>query len=138
MSGLGAVVRVSGSKVGVEKFLSRTKWVPLSIFWKGRKRSEHSTSVSKINGFNVSVSDAPGLELPGQVKDAMRVMRRDAAEFRRLRRLELHAVLDFGVEVRDEAGPAFFRFPSQLLALMTRYGLSLEVSYYGTSSSRDQ
>lgn len=138
MSGLGAVLRVSGSKVGVEKFLSRTKWSPMSIFWKGKKRSEHSKSVSKINGFNVSVSDAPGLDLPSQVKDAARIIHRDAAEFRRLKRLELHAVLDFGVEVRDEAGPAFFRFPGELLALMTRYGLSLEVSYYGTSPDRDQ
>jgi len=47
MSGLGAVLRVSGSKAGVETFLLRTKCVPLSIFWNGKKRSEHSKSVRR-------------------------------------------------------------------------------------------
>jgi hypothetical protein len=44
----------------------------------------------------------------------------------------LDAVLDFGVEVKNKDGPAFFRFPSELLQLLARHGLSLEVSYYGT------
>jgi len=132
MSGLGTVLRASGSKASVETFLARTKWSPLSVFWKGRKRSEHSRSVSKINGFNVNISDADGLDLPKQVTDAVRILRRDAAEFRRLKRLKLHAVLDFAVEVKDRDGPAFFRFPSELLQLLAKYELSLEVSYYGS------
>ena len=132
MSRLGAVLRVSGSRVGVQTFLDRTGWNPLSVFWKGQKRSEHSRSVSRINGFNVSISDAGGLELATQVKDAVRILLSDEAEFRRLKRHKLHAVLDFGVEVKDAGGPAFFRFPSELLQLLARYGLSLEVSYYGT------
>lgn len=49
-----------------------------------------------------------------------------------MRRLGLHGVVDFGVEVKDKNGPAFFRFPSELLVLLARYGLSLEVSYYGS------
>lgn len=101
------------------------------MFWKGKKRSEHSRSASKINGFNVNVSDASGLNLSKQVKDAIRTIRRDVTEFRRLRRLKLRAVLDFAVEVEGSDGPAFFRFPSELLQLLAGYGLSLEVSYYG-------
>jgi len=132
MNGMGAVLRASGSKVSVEMFLARTKWSPLSVFCKGKKRSEHSRSASKINGFNVNVSDADGLDLPRQVNEAMRMLRRDATEFRRLKRLKLHAVLDFAVEVEDSDGPAFFRFPSELLRLLAQYGLSLEVSYYGS------
>ena len=132
MSGLGAVLRASGSKANVETFLRRTKWSPLSVFWRGKKRIEHSKSVSKINGFNVNISDAEGLELPKQVKDAVRMLRRDAAEFRSLKRLKLHAVLDFAVELKDRDGPAFFRFPSELLRLLAKYELSLEVSYYGS------
>lgn len=132
MSGLGTVLRASGSKASVEAFLTRTKWSPLSVFWRGKKRSEHSVSVSKINGFNVNVSDADGLNLQKQVKHAMRLLRRDAAEFRRLKRLRLHAVLDFAVEVKDKDGPAFFRFPSELMQLLAKYNLSLEVSYYGS------
>jgi hypothetical protein len=77
MSGLGTVLRASGSKASVETFLTRTKWSPLSVFWKGKKRSDHAP-VSKINGFNVNVSDADGLELPKKVKDAVRMLRRDA------------------------------------------------------------
>lgn len=135
MSGVGAVLRVSGSRSGVEKFLSLTQWRPLSVFWKGQKRSEHSRAVSRINGFNVNISDARGLELSKQVTDAARILRRDAAEFRRLRRLGLHAVLDFGVEIEDKDGPAFFRFPSELVQLVAVHGLDLEVSYYGSEPS---
>ena len=131
MSGFGAVLRVSGSKKGVEKFLACTSWVPLSVFWKGEKRSEHSRSIPKINGFNANVSNAAGRDLAKQVKDAIRMLRRDGTEFRRLRRLGLHGVLDFGVEVSDKDGPAFFRFPTQLVQLLATYGLDMEVSYYG-------
>lgn len=102
------------------------------MFWRGRKRSEHSRSVSKINGFNVNISDADGLDLPKQVTDAVHILRRDATEFRRLKRLKLHAVLDFAVEVKDSGGPALFRFPSELLQLLAKYELGLEVSYYGS------
>ena len=83
------------------------------------------------NGFNVNISDADGLELPKQVRDAVRMLRRDAVEFRRLKRLKLHGVLDFAVEVKDRDGPAFFRSPSELLRLLAKYELGLEVSYYG-------
>ena len=130
MSGLGAVLRVSGSKAGVREFLLRTKWTPLSVFWKGEKRSQHSRSASKINGFNVSISDAEGLDLSKQVRDVVRILRRDSAEFR-LKRLGLHAVIDFGVESKSRDAPAFFRFPAKLLLLLAGHGLSLEVSYYG-------
>ena len=44
----------------------------------------------------MAISDAAGLNLSKQVKDAVRTLRRDAAQLRRLRRLELDAVLDFG------------------------------------------
>lgn len=134
MSGMGTVLRASGSKANVERFLLRTQWRPLTVFWKGKKRSEKSRSVSKINGFNISVSEADGLELPNQIKDAIRMFRRDAAEFRRLKRLKLHAVLDFAVEVKDTDGPAFFRFPAELLRMVAKYDLDLEVSYYGSQS----
>lgn len=132
MSGLGTVLRTSGSKASMEAFLARTQWTPLSVFWKGKKRFANSKSVSKTNGCNVNISDADGLHLSQQVKDALRILRTDAAEFRRLKRLELHAVLDFGVEVTDKNGPAFFRFPSELLQQLAKYGVSLEVSYYGS------
>jgi hypothetical protein len=133
MSGLGAVLRVSGSKAGVREFLSLTKWTPLAVFWKDEKRSLHSRSAPKINGFNVSISDAEGLNLSKQVRVAVRILRRDAAEFRRLKRLRLRAVIDFGVEAKSRDAPAFFRFPSKLLVLVAGHGLSLEVSYYGVA-----
>ncbi|WP_116811745.1 DUF4279 domain-containing protein [Steroidobacter cummioxidans] len=132
MSGIGTVLRLSGSKRSVETFLAGTKWTPLSVYWKGRKRFESSRSVSKVSGLNVNISDATGLQLSKQVKDALRILRRDAVELHRLKELKLHAVLDFGVEVKDKDGPAFFRFPSELLQSLAQCGISLEVSYYGS------
>lgn len=133
MSGLGAVLRASGSKVNVRRFLAQTSWQPLSVYWKGQRRFKTSRSLSLVNGFNVNVSDAEGLDLPKQIKDATRFLRADEAEFRRLRRLKLHAVMDFAVEVPDESGPAFFRFPAALVQLFAKYDIDLEVSYYGRS-----
>ena len=129
MSGFGAVLRVSGSRNMVKGFLAKTKWQPLAVFWKGEKRSAYSKSVSKINGFNVSISE--GVGLTEQVKGVLGALRGDAPEFRRMNRFKLQAVIDFGVEADGKGGPEFFRFPPELLQLLAKHGLSLELSYYG-------
>jgi hypothetical protein len=129
MSGFGAVLRVSGSRIGLQRFLAKTRWQPDAVFWKGEKRSANSKSVSNINGFNLAVSEARSLA--EQVNDVLSVLRRDAPEILRMRRFKLQGVIDFGVELERKDGPSFLRFPSELLQLLARHGLSLEVSCYG-------
>src|SRR5580658_3678385 len=107
----GTVLRVQGSKAGVVQFLARTSWSPSVVFWKGTPRVQSSKRLSTTNGFNISVSSSSGLDLPAQVRDVSKFLRRHHAEIRRLRRLRLLLVMDFGVNVRDQRIFASFRFP---------------------------
>jgi hypothetical protein len=128
---LGAVLRLSGSKKSLTQFLHATGLEPLSIYWKRQLRFERSKRPSSVNGCNISVSSSSGLDVAAQIRDAARFIRRHEAEFRRIRRLGLSAVIDFGVEARDKDGPTYFRFPGIFVALLAKNGLDLEVSYYG-------
>ena len=66
-----------------------------------------------------------------QVKDATRVLRKHAVGLRRVcRRADVEiAALDFGIYKRDAFMQAEF-FPRELIELMGKIGLSLEVSLY--------
>ncbi len=130
----GAVLRVEGSKAGVAQFLSRTSWSPLVVFWKGAPRFHGSKRVSTTNGFNISVSSSSGLDFPAQVRDVTKFLRRHRAEVRRLRRLRLLSVVDFGVNVRDKHIFASFRFPLATIDELAKCGVALEVTYYGEVS----
>jgi hypothetical protein len=103
----------------------------MTVYWKGERRSQFSKRVSAVNGFNVNMSEAEGIHLPAQLKDAAKALRRDAIEFRRLKRLKLHAVVDFAVEVKQDDVPVSWRVPAKLLASFAKYGVDLEISYYG-------
>ena len=126
----GAVLRVSGSKASVARFLKSTSWVPLTIYWKGQPRLPGSRRISLVNGFNLSVSDASGSNLPQQVRDAKRFLSRNVAEIGRLRRLRLTAVLDFGVDAGAKSGVFFCRFDNALISALAVAGFGVEVSYY--------
>lgn len=126
----GAVLRASGSKSGVERFLETTPWKPSAVFWKGKFRTPASRRRSEINGFNIVVSKASGLNLPRQVQESLQFLCKHQREFQRLRRLRLHGVLDFGVGKRDRVVVPFYRFPRTLIERLAKYGLELEVSYY--------
>jgi hypothetical protein len=126
----GAVLRVSGSKAGVARFLESTAWVPLTVYWKGQPRFAGSRKISLVNGFNLSVSDASGSNLPQQVRDAKRFLARNGKEIGRLRRLRLTAVLDFGVDAATKGGVFFLRFDQHLISALAVAGFGLEVSCY--------
>src|ERR1700733_14648698 len=104
----GAALRISGSKTSLTRFLTATRLKPLSVYWKGQLRYKTSKRPSSVNGCNVSVSSSSGLDLAAQIRDATRFIRRHEAEFRRIRRHRLSAVIDFGVEVPDKELPAYF------------------------------
>jgi len=133
----GAVLRISGGKLSVTRFLATTRWKPTTIFWKGERRFKSSTRVSEINGFNLSVSNASGSRLDQQVRHAKRFLIREQSEFRRLSRLKLHSCLDFGVHAVSDTGIAFYRFDIDLLIALAKAGVELEVSHYGASDDND-
>ena len=133
----GAVLRVSGSKIGVTQFLAKSSWKPTAVFWKGEPRFGSSTRVSTINGFNWSVSDADGSRLDLQIRDSKRFLVREKHEIRRLSRLKLHATLDFGVEAPGDVFARFYRFDAGLLSCLAKAKIDLELSHYVAGKGDD-
>lgn len=133
----GAVLRVSGSKVGVKRFLAESRWQPTAIYWKGGNRLADSTLISQVNGFNVTVSDAEGSRLDRQIRDAMKFLKGQKADLKRLSRLRLHAVMDFGVHASHNEGWAFYRFDKTFLKALSQARIALEVSHYGGPADHD-
>jgi hypothetical protein len=127
----GTVLRINGRKSAIASFLASTEWKPLTVYWKGTPRLRSSRQLSRLNGFNVEVSSASGLDLKRQTSDARRFLRKHTKEFRRLRRLRLSAVLDFGVSSSCESGPVYYKFPRDLITNLASNDVELEVSYYG-------
>jgi len=126
----GVVLRISGSKVAVKRFLSQSRWRPAAIFWKGKPRLPGSTHLSAANGFNLSVSDAPGDRLELAIADTKRFLKREAVELRRLYRLKLGAVLDFGVHASGDSVVSSYVFESAFLSQLVKAHVALEVSHY--------
>jgi len=133
----GTVLRVSGSKVAVKRFLEESRWKPIIVYWKGKPKFPNSSRLSTINGFNHSVSDAAGSRLDLQVRDAKRFLRRERLELRRLKRLNLHSTLDFGVEADRDAPMKFYRFDATLLSQIAEAGFDLELSQYAVGVRDD-
>jgi len=127
MSDLGAVLRCSGSKRAVQSFLASTAWKPLSVYWKGQLRFKASTRPSTINGFNVNVSNGDSARQP---TDAAAFIKKHLIELRRLKRLRLHWVIDFSIDLHGSAFTRSVNLPQTLLALVARLGGEIEVSAY--------
>ena len=126
----GVVLRVSGSKVAVQRFLAQSPWRPAAIYWKGKPRLPGSTHLSVANGFNLSVSDAPGDRLDLAIGETRRFLKREVVELRRLHRLKLGAVLDFGVHAGADAFVSSYTFDASFLTHLVKAHVSLEVSHY--------
>jgi hypothetical protein len=126
----GVVLRISGSKVAVKRFLSQSRWRPAAIFWKGKPRLPGSTHLSAVNGFNLSVSNAAGDRLDLAIADTKRFLKRESVEFRRLYRLKLGAVLDFGVHAVGDPFVSSYVFDSDFLSWLVKAHVALEVSHY--------
>lgn len=133
----GAVLRVSGSKAGVQRFLKESSWKPIIVFWKGKPKFESSKRLSATNGFNHSVSNASGSRLDLQIRDAKKFLVRERAATKLLKRLKLHSTLDFGVEATSDAPAKFYRFDLRLLSQLSEAGIDLELSNYVLDGGND-
>jgi hypothetical protein len=133
----GAVLRVSGSKSGVQRFLNESSRKPIIVYWKGKPKFESSKRLSTANGFNHAVSNAPGSRLELQIRDAKRFLVRERKTIALLKRLKLHSTLDFGVEATSDAPVKFYRFDVRFLAQLSEGGIDLELSHYLVDGGND-
>jgi hypothetical protein len=128
------VLRASGRKFDVDRFLKRSSWKPLAVFRRGEPRGLTVKKKNVESSFNLNVSDASWLNLPAQIRDAKKFIEKNKNELRRLKRFPgvEGIVLDFPLENRiSKDFPAcFLSFPEAFVQLAAAAGLSLELSIY--------
>lgn len=95
----------------------------------GRKRTR--------SGCNIEVSRRDRDDFAGQIRDAVRFLRKHTAAVRRLRAFPGvdEACLDFGVDKKD-AIVYWEHFPEELIVLAGRCRLSLELTHYPPLQSK--
>lgn len=127
MSELGAVLRCSGSKKAVQSFLASTSWKPLRVYWKGQPRFGTSGQTSTVNGFNLNVSDAVSSLQSAEVAS---FIKRHRVQLLRLKRLRLHWVIDFSIDLDSSDFTRSVKLSRKLLDAISRLGGDIEVSAY--------
>jgi hypothetical protein len=131
---MSCVLRIYGKKFNLDTFLSQTSLKPSAVFRKGEPRIKDNPKGKKIlqNGVNIGVSYASFHDLDGQIRDAIKFLKENKKELRRIiasKEINGIWVLDFAIKRRDVAVQCE-EFPQELLLLMGSLGVTLQVSYY--------
>jgi hypothetical protein len=133
---MSCVLRVAGSKSAVRKFAARTSLPVCRVFIAGEPIWPGSNRLTRVTGLNISVSDAPGSDLPAQVKETLVFFRKHARELRRISAAfpRSSPELDFSIWVTapPETYTHSYRLPPQLLKLAGAYGFTARLSLYPT------
>ena len=134
---MSCVLRISGKKFNLDEFLNSSSLKPSVVFRKGAPRFKRNPKDRKIvqSAVNVKVSNASFNKLDSQIKGAIKFLRTNKKELRRIttsKKIKGELVLDFGVAKRDVAAQTD-EFPAELLLLLGTMGIKLQVSHYPLS-----
>jgi len=136
---MSCVLRVAGSKAAVRSFTARTSLPVCRVFIAGEPLLAGGSKLTRVTGFNVDVSSAPGTDLPEQVRDAIRFFKRHARELRRMRTAFRRGSpeLDFTVSVSEPSSTFThsYRLPPALTELASAYGFTVRLSLYPTAAA---
>ena len=126
----GAILRVGGSKKGVQSFLGTSSLKPHRVYLRGEPTSVGSKILARSNYFLVLASDAPESDFALQVKETSRFLERHMRDLKALRQHKLHAVIDFAVtDTRTQGSPALsWRLPLSLIQLLNQAAIDAELS----------
>ncbi len=119
----------------VRKFLTESRLRASKVYFKGDPGFPKSRGPSKTSGFNIPVTGSKlGKSITKQCDGAVSFIKRNRKEFERLKKYSFHgATLDFGLY--DNATEKYpwptYALSDTLVELAGRYGLSIELSFYG-------
>jgi hypothetical protein len=137
----GCVLRAGGDNFDVDQFLSSSSFRPAAIFRRGERNWPDIAScpVSRISGFNLTVSDDNGDDRgEKQVADALAFIERDRNELMRLTsRKDVKTCLDFGCVLRRDAFVKSLRLPVEIVRECAALGIEIEVSVYADGAPAD-
>ena len=131
----GCVLRIGSKRREVEALVSASGLKPIVIHRKGFPRIPGGTALSPSSGFNVDVSRADG-NAEKQFRDAVRFLKRHEPGLARLRRSKAFGgmTLDFGLyhHATVERPWPSYRLPATLIQLAGKYGIEIDLSFYGS------
>ncbi len=140
----GCVLRAYGPESGddfdVDSFLSSSSFSPCSVSHRGEPRHPETSKVIRASGFNLTVSNADGDQVPIQIEDAHRFLVANCDEIARLRAFpNVETVyLDFGWDFPcQRVWGQFNRFSLELLHQCSTLGVEIVVSVYAVSDESD-
>ena len=123
----GCVLRACGDDFDVDAFLSTSNLQPCAVYHRGEPRSR--LKLHSENGFNIAVTEHG--KLKEDIPEAISFLSAHEAELLRLRNFSgvKDVCLDFGYERRDVV-VQYDYLPSELLVLVGKLGLGIELSLY--------
>jgi hypothetical protein len=129
---MSCILRADGKDFDVDNFVEKSAMKVYSCWRKGERRfHESSTNTQKheSSGIQIEVSNAEFSELAMQIDDAIKFLKENAGEVKKLVSFPgvEGAELDFGVESKPLA---FYTFPAELVSLAGAVGVALIVSAY--------
>jgi hypothetical protein len=136
------MLRASGRTFRVDRFLAGSRLKPTSVYRRGEPRSRLRPRGPKnrSSGFGVSVSDAAWSKLDCQVADALRFLRKNRAELRRLAKFKGVESLEMDFPLDLRIGPEIAvqgdLFPAAFVREAGRIGLGLAFTTYPAPNPR--
>jgi hypothetical protein len=136
---MSCILRAYGRRFDVERYLVRSRFRPIAVHRRGAPvfpASQPKGRKYERSGCSIEVSRRDFHDFAGQLRDAVRFLRANAAAVRALRRFPgvESAILDFGVAWRDVAAHGDV-LPEDLIELAGRCHLSLKLSHYPVKTS---
>jgi len=124
------MLRAIGIKKNILALSKETKLKGMSFYIKGESQLIRSRGKCKHSGVVFPVSEADFNNLSGQIRGAIKYLKKNHAELSSLASKGFKDMqLDFGIDKRD-VGAQFDCFPPELLRLAGQMEIGIELSQY--------
>ena len=137
---MGCVLRISGDKFNVEKFIQNSKLKPNLIFHKNQpiNKLKPKGKKYKSSGLSISTSNADFDNFDIQIKDTIKYLKKNFKNLADIKKDKTitEFVLDFGITSRISKGNTFTQsdtFPAELLKLSGNLDIDICLSQISDS-----
>ena len=137
---MSCMLRIGSPRLNIDRLLEVVSLPPARVFRRGERRFPKSKRLKRVltfSGANFEVSNAGFDDLSGQIRDAVRYLKKHRRALRKLMRFPgaKGVTLDFGIRKRDDFVKSLVLPPNLLLAAGS-LGLEIEITEYPLTSRR--
>jgi hypothetical protein len=133
------VLRVTSSRKTLSDFISKAKLPCYDIHDKGdlKKHGRNKNTHYDHSGFQSNVSNKEWSDLPGQITDANRFLRRHKKDLKKLcndfKVCDIHLDFPITLRIRGKTFAQFDFLPPELISLAGKFQIGIEISLYPAS-----